>query len=85
MRDELMTALDEIILSLNESGKQATAEHFSTTKNQIVTIKNNAELKVVLNRLMSSGAISQYADFNYKQDQLFENIFNNANKLCKNT
>ncbi len=81
MREELMAALDEIILSLNESGKQATAEHFSTIKNQILAIKNNADLKVILNKLMSSGAISQYANFNFKQDQLFENIFNKAKKL----
>lgn len=84
MKNELISAIDEIISSLIESGKDETAQHFLSVKSKILTTKNNAKLKVVLKRLVNSGSITQYANFNHRQDHIFERICDAAEDIYNN-
>jgi hypothetical protein len=54
MKDALMSVLDEIVLSLQTSGKQYTAEYFLSIKDQILTVSDNKKLKKIINQLMTS-------------------------------
>ncbi len=80
----LLDLMDEMINSLHEAGKISTAEYFISVKKKILTTNNNAKMKVVLKRLMSSGAMSQYANFSFKQDQIFDKISDLAENMYKN-
>jgi len=74
MKDALMSVLDEIVLSLQTSGKQDTAEYFLSIKDQILTVSDNKKLKKIINQLMSSGSIIQYANFSSNSENAITSI-----------
>ncbi|HYH01935.1 MAG TPA: hypothetical protein VEC37_02445 [Bacillota bacterium] len=78
MINQLESLLVELATDLQKFGKQDTAKFFLTTKENILNTKNITDLKGVLEQLMSSGAITQYADFSFKQEALFNKIYEAA-------
>jgi hypothetical protein len=80
MRNQLENLLVELATDLQASGKQETAQFFLTTKETILNTKNITELNEILEQLMSSAAMTQYGDFSFKQEALFNKIYEAAKK-----
>ena len=77
----LMTALEKLASDLEASGKSETAKSFRDIIVNISEAENIDGCKESLEKLTNSGAISQYANFSYKQDELFDVVFDEARKL----
>jgi hypothetical protein len=77
----LTTALEKLASDLEASGKLETAKSFRDIIVNLSEADNIDSCKESLERLTNSGAISQYANFSYKQDELFDVVFDEARKL----
>lgn len=80
-KSNLTQALVKLDAELRKSGKIETAEFFNkaiTTVNSEIDLEN---LKEFLRQLCSSAAITQYADFSYSEDVLFDDVFEEAKRL----
>ena len=78
---KVVAALERLEAELRKSGKDETASFF---RRAIVTIDNQSDeikLKEFLSQLCSSGAMSQYADFSYSEDVLFDKVYEESTKL----
>ena len=64
----LTTALEELVSDLDASGKQETAKSFR-------------DIIVKLSEAESIDSCNEYANFSYKQDELFDVVFDEAKKL----
>jgi hypothetical protein len=78
MKNQLENLLVELATDLQKSGKKDTAQFFLTTKDNLSNGKNITDLKEILEQLMRSGAITQYGDFSFKQEALFDKIYEAA-------
>ncbi len=78
---ELTEALENLSADLEGSGKSETAQFFRNIIDDIYSAKDLASCQESLEKIINSGAISQYAGFNYKQDMLFDRVFDVAKKL----
>lgn len=78
MKEDLIAALNDIALSLTTTGKQDTAKYFLSIKDKILTVSDNNKLKKILTQLMSSGSITQYANFSYNEEVLFDRVYEAA-------
>mgnify|MGYP003674236804 CR=1 FL=1 len=77
----LTTALEELVSDLDASGKQETAKSFRDIIVKLSEAESIDSCNESLEKLTNSGAISQYANFSYKQDELFDVVFDEAKKL----
>lgn len=80
-RSGIILALENLSFELNKSGKKRTADYFCKKTELILSSSSEEDIKHVCQELLSSGAISQYADFSYKEDKLFDVIFEEINKI----
>ncbi len=80
-KSKLTNALAKLESELRKSGKGDTANYFEKS---IVTIASETDankLKQLLDQICSSGAMSQYANFSFREDELFDDCFEEAKKL----
>jgi len=83
-KSEAIKAMQKLEKELRKSGKNETADFF---KKAIDTVKGEADtekLKQFLEQICSSGAMSQYANFSYTEDMLFDDVYNKAKMLLIN-
>jgi hypothetical protein len=78
MKNQLENLLTELATELQVSGKPETANFFLLIKEDISNANGIIDLQKILDQLMSSGAITQYADFSFKQESLFNKIYEAA-------
>jgi len=69
--------LNEFSLELEQSKKMETAIFFK----KLATSIESDNIQEVLDKILASASISQYASFTYKQDQLFDKIFSEAYRI----
>ena len=81
LTENLSKLLDELAFELNQSNKSKTAIFFDSLS---IELKEENNINEVLDKILNSSSISQYADFTYKQDKIFDKIFDEANKIKKN-
>ncbi|WP_320711957.1 hypothetical protein, partial [Enterobacter cloacae] len=75
--NNLVNALQQIILELSANGKNESAAFFQTHYDMI--IKSGYTVSVeVLEILSNCMSMSQYANFSLRENQLLGNIVNNA-------
>lgn len=77
----IIEAINDFSIELESSGKSDTSIFFKNTSDKIKNVTDEKEARKILEHLMSSGSLSQYADFTYKEDQLFDAIIDEAEKL----
>jgi len=77
MKDKtpLINLLKKLAHSLEEANKVDTAKFFFNKANEISSASSDAELKGICQELSSSGVLSQYANFSYREDELFDLIY----------
>ncbi|MEC4729110.1 hypothetical protein HWQ46_26765 [Shewanella sp. D64] len=78
---KLIDAIKKLENELRNSGKEATANFFLKAIDTIINETNNKKLKIFLELLCSSGSVSQYANFSFHEDELFDKIFEEAQKI----
>lgn len=69
---KLINSLAKLESELRKTGRDGTADFFEKS---IVTIKLETDankLKQILEQICSSGAMSQYVNFSYREDELFD-------------
>jgi len=76
----LIDLLEKLASSLENSNKSDTAKFFSDKAKLIGAVSSDKELENICHELSSSGAISQYANFSYKEDEMFDLIYQRASK-----
>ena len=76
----LSKLLDKLVSDLNLSNKSKTAIFFNSLS---VDLKEKTNISEVLDKILNSFSISQYANFTYKQDEIFDEIFDEAKKIKK--
>ena len=74
-------SIENLEVELRKSGKSETANFFCKVRMTINVETDQNALREVLNQLCSSGAMTQYANFSYTEEVLFENVFEEAKKL----
>lgn len=84
MQTDFSSAVDNLITELIASGKNDTAKYFELLAKQIVGASDNRQSIELLDQLMSSGSIIQYANFLHKEELLYEMLYEVAKKF-KNT
>lgn len=80
-KSRLINSMKTLEVELRKAGKIDTADFF---KKSIVTINSELDpevLKQLLEQICASGAISQYANFSYREDELFDECFEEAKHL----
>ena len=77
----LIDALKKLANSLEDSNKVDTAKYFSNKAQLISSTSSDKELKDICRELSSSGAISQYANFSYKEDELFDLVYQRVSEI----
>ena len=82
-KSKLIICLDRLELELRKSGKIDTADFFSKQSFVIRHTMSADELRDILDQLRASGAIAQYTNFSYKEDQLFDDCYKEAKRLLK--
>lgn len=77
----LIEVLESLASNLENSGKVETAKFFRDIIANISKAKDLESCKEPLEKIINSGAMSQYAGFNHEQDALFDRAFDEAKKL----
>lgn len=80
-KSKLTNSLVKLEEELRNSRKVDTADFF---EKYIVTITSETDakkLKQLLEQICSSGAMSQYANFSFREDELFDDCFKEAKNL----
>jgi hypothetical protein len=80
-KSKLTRALERLEAELLKSGKIETAEFFNKAITTVDSKIHQENLKEFLGQLCSSAAITQYADFSYSEDKLFDEVYEEAKKL----
>ncbi|WP_282167148.1 hypothetical protein [Shewanella japonica] len=80
---KLIDAIEKLENELRNSGKEATANFFLKAINTITNETNENKLKSFLEQLCSSASMSQYANFSFREDELFDKLFEEAQKVMK--
>ena len=68
----LLKALRIFETELRDSGKNETADYVLSHIDTIETEKDKTRFQDCLEKICSAGAMSQYANFTFKEDELFE-------------
>lgn len=82
-KSNLIICLEKIELELRKSGKTDTADFFAKQSLAISQAVNADELRAILDQLRCSGAMAQYANFSYREDQLFDDCYKEAKHLLE--
>jgi len=82
-KSKLIICLDRLELELRKSGKIDTADFFAKQSVVISQAMSADELRDVLDQLRGSGAMAQYANFSYKEDQLFDDCYKETKRLLE--
>ncbi|VVH64209.1 hypothetical protein BSPLISOX_1876 [uncultured Gammaproteobacteria bacterium] len=77
----IVNSLDNLVEELNSSNKINTAKFFENISSQIKIEKHENDIKELLVQLSNSASISQYANFTFKEDCLFDEVFKEVGKL----
>lgn len=78
---KLVDSIMELESELRNSGKHKTADFFNSVQFDIESAENSIQLKKVIEQYCSSGAITQYADFSFREEELFDKSFAEAQRL----
>jgi len=80
----IVNSLDNLAEELNRSNKIDTAKFFENISSQIKVAKHEYAIKELLIQLSNSASISQYANFTFKEDYLFDEILKEIERfLCQ--
>lgn len=82
-KSNLIICLERLELELRKSGKIDTADFFAKQSFVISQAMSADELRDVLDQLRGSGAMAQYANFSYREDQLFDDCYKEAKRLLE--
>lgn len=80
---KLLKALKLFETELRDSGKIGTADYFLNHIDTIGTENNIARFQNCLEEICSAGAMSQYANFSIKEDELFTKCQKEARTLLQ--
>ena len=80
-KSKLTDSLVKLEVELRNSGKIDTADFFEKFVITITSETDAKKLKQLLEQICSSGAMSQYANFSFAEDELFDDCFEEAKKL----
>jgi len=80
-KSKLIDSLQNLKAELSCSGKSDTADFFNNSMVSITAETNQTSLKKLLEQICSSGSMTQYASFTFKEEQLFDECFDEAKKL----
>lgn len=80
-KSKLVVCLGKLEVELRKSGKTDTAGFFYRFISVITQSSNVDELRGMLEQLIHSGAMAQYANFSHKEDQLFDECYEEAKQL----
>lgn len=80
-KSKLTDSLIRIELELRNSKKNETADFFKKTVAMVSSETDKKKLRTLLEQVCSSGAMTQYANFTYQEEQLFDECFDNAKEL----
>ncbi len=82
-RSILTNSLKRLEEELRRSGKIETANFFNKSITTITFETDDNVLRELLKQLCNSGAMIQYANFSFKEEQLFDKSYDEAKKLLK--
>ncbi|CAB5505922.1 hypothetical protein [uncultured Gammaproteobacteria bacterium] len=77
----IVNYLDNLVEELNSSNKINTANFFENISSQIRVETPEYTIKELLVQLNHSASISQYANFTFKEDCLFDEVLKEVEKL----
>ena len=78
LKQELITSLKRLAIELERSGKSDTSRFFSGIADQL---EGDIDVTEVLDKLVGSGSIAQYANFSSSEDSIYEEIHRYAVEL----
>ena len=77
----LLDLIIELKTSLKESGKVKTAEYYDNIYRKLLKKDDPKKCKRVFKEISKSAAITQYADFSFKEEQILFKIFDYIRKF----
>lgn len=80
---ELIILLERLELELRKSGKIDAADFFAKQSSSITQAVSADELRGILDLLRCSGAMAQYVNFSYREDQLFDDCYEEVRRLLE--
>ncbi len=81
-KSKTIEAIKKLEMALRSSGNKA-ADFFGNMATTINTETDSTKLQECLEQLCSSGAITQYSNFLYSEDVLFDAVYEEAKKLLQ--
>ena len=85
MKNNRTALIEELELLVQELEKtnNSTTDFYRTLGAKLGQVSNEQELKEILEGILRSGAIVQYADYSHKQETTWNRMYEEAVKLAK--
>jgi hypothetical protein len=85
IRYSLIKDLKILVSELRNNGKNETADYFDNHASIIEKETESSRLRESLQQLCGSAAITQYANFTYHEEAIFDKCYENAKNLLEET